>query len=170
MLLAEVARGNAEPELQEKALEYLGMSDDPENLRLLEDATAATSRREVKEKVLDGFTTAGAADRLLSLARSEKDLELRGRAIDRLGMMDANDALHDLFRQETEVAVRAKIVQALAIAGPLSSPKRRATATPSRRQAIQGLGMDDSPSAGAQREDLPRWRPRGQARRTLTLS
>jgi|CXWL01.1.fsa_nt_gi hypothetical protein len=157
-LLAEVARGNAQPELQEKALEYLGMSDNPENLRLLEDVYRATSRREVKEKVLDGFMMAGAGDRLLSVARSEKDLDLRGRAIDRLGMMDANDALHELFRQEPDVAVRAKIVQALAIAGDTAflTEAARDSHAEIRRQAIQGLGMDDSPAAGAQLERIYR--------------
>src|SRR5437899_200976 len=71
---------------------------------------------EVKKQILQGMFQGGFADKLIELAKGEKDPDLRRTAIRYLGNMrrtDATDALTGIYASDTNVEVRKAIVSAL---------------------------------------------------------
>jgi len=116
-LLAEVARNDAEPELQTRAIRYLGVHHGEESLALLEELYASLENVETRRAILQSLMVAGEEDRLLDVARNEPDEALRGRAIRLLGAMDASDELWELYRREGSEAVRKKILEAFMVSG-----------------------------------------------------
>jgi hypothetical protein len=68
------------PDLQRKAVKYLGMSGDAASLKALEEIYAAASEVAVKQAVLEAFIVAEDHKRVLAAARAEKSPELRREA------------------------------------------------------------------------------------------
>ena len=98
-LLEQIARGGANPDLQSKAVMYL-----PRNAnsgQTLADIYAASNDTEVKRAVLNALISSKDKDRLLAVAKSEKNPELRSIAIGYLGNIDGNAELWQLYQSET---------------------------------------------------------------------
>ena len=108
-----VAKGNANPELQLKAIRYLGMMGGSEAAPVLEDIYRSTSDEDVRRTILRSYATAGARDRLLALAKSEPSVDLRAEAVQQLGAMRAATELADLYRTEKAPEVKRAIIHAL---------------------------------------------------------
>ncbi len=114
-ILAHVAQGAGNPDMQLKAVEYLGMFSKG-NTQLLANVYAGSNDPAVKRAVLRGLMMAGDSERLLSLAKSEKTPELRREAIRTLGMLKRDrtgDALVSLYGSESDRAVKQAIVEGL---------------------------------------------------------
>jgi len=79
-LLAQVARGGANPDLQVRAIKYLGMFG-KENAQTLAEIYQASNDVDAKRAVLQGFMMAGQRDRVLAVAKSESNPDLRKEAI-----------------------------------------------------------------------------------------
>ena len=86
--LLEVARGGPNPELQRKAIEYLGVSGDRAALRELYRSAGPA----LKEKVFQAMLVAGDAEGLAAAARAETDPRLRRKAIHSLASPAARGA------------------------------------------------------------------------------
>ncbi|HEX7180290.1 MAG TPA: HEAT repeat domain-containing protein [Thermoanaerobaculia bacterium] len=142
-ILLDVARGAAHPELQLKAIEYLGIAGGGEALNEL---YRGSNRSEVRRAVLNAYLIADQKDGLFAVAQNDKD-PLRGEAINLLGAMGADKELRQLYRSESSPEVRRKVLEAMGIAGDVETLAEvaRQEQNPSlRRQAIQGLGIHDS--------------------------
>src|SRR5204863_9360443 len=85
-IIAAVAKGNSNPDLQLKAIRYLGIMSGTENRQLLADVYKSSSDPAVKRAILRSFMVAGDRERLLSVARTETTPELRGEAVQQLGV------------------------------------------------------------------------------------
>jgi len=73
---------------------------------------------EVKKQILQAMFIGGDADRLIELAKSEKDPELRLTAIRNLGLMKrtgTSEALIGIYNADSTAAVRKAVVNALFI-------------------------------------------------------
>jgi HEAT repeat protein len=119
---------------------------------------SATDRR-IKEKVLQSFLIADQKGLVFEAARTEKDPELRKRAIELLGAMEGTDELRQLYRAETDVDVKRKVLEGLFVAGDvetLSTVARSETNRELRRKAIESLGVTDSERAAAELKDIYR--------------
>lgn len=139
-ILLDVARGSAHPELQLKAIEYLGIAGGGEALNEL---YRSSNRPEVRRAVLNSYLIANQKDGLLAAAQDGKD-PFRGEAINLLGAMSADKELRQLYRSESSPEVRRKILEAMGIAGDVETlvEVARQEKDPSlRHQAIQGLGI-----------------------------
>jgi len=147
-ILAETARGSDAPELQRKALRYLGVHNSPRSLELLEELYGSLPEREAREVILRSFMIAGEKGRLLELARSEPDEELRGRAIRLLGAMNASDELWDLYQAESSEEVRRRILQGFMAGGDterlLLVARNEAESEELRGAAVRLLGTQDA--------------------------
>ena len=142
-ILLATARGAAYPELQLKAVEYLGIGGGDENVRTLDEIYRSASRPEVKEAVINAYLISQQRGRLLAIARDGKD-PLRGHAINTLGAIKADQELRQLYQSETSPEVRAKALDAMGVAGDvetLAGIARREQDPSLRRHAIQGLGV-----------------------------
>ncbi len=99
---------------------------------------------EVKKQVLQAMFVGGNATRLIDLARTESDPELRRLAVRNLGLMGSKntaDALLQIYASDTTPAIRKAVVEALFLQqnAPRSSPWRGRNRTPrSRRTSSSG--------------------------------
>jgi len=150
-ILARVAKGERDPELQRQAIRYLGVHGSDRGLALLADLYRDLSSPEARATVLESFMIAGDEKRLLDLAKNEPDPELRGRAIQLLGTMDASAELWELYQRETSEDVKEKMLQAFMIAGDeehlLAVARDRRQSEELRCSAIQLLGAEGAEEA-----------------------
>lgn len=152
-LLAGIARGNANPEIQEEAIRYLGIAGGQRNGQLLAEVYASpNASTETKGEVLKAWMISGNKTRVLEAAKSERNLELREDAIRLLGVMGARAELASMYATETSRQMKEEIIQGLFIAGDHARITDLATNekdTKLRAEAIQKLGLMGSKSAPA---------------------
>ena len=142
-LIADIARGNANPDLQKAAVKYIGIHGGEKNRAVLAELYASGSP-EVKKEVLRSFMIAGDKARMHSLAKSEPDPQLRRDAIHHLGVMGARAELHSLYANETSPDVKKQIITGLFLSndGERLGDLARGEKSPElRREAIRKLGL-----------------------------
>lgn len=176
-VLAKIARGQSNPELQRKAVEYLGMFGGvragveggieggvkggvtgPHRAgtsarQLLAEVYASSTDQSVKRAVLRSYMLAGDKASLFAAAKSEKDESLRREAIRQLGLVHGISELEQLYQAETSTDLRREILQAFFLAGESGKLVQAAQSEKDpelRRAAIRNLGLihsDDSAKA-----------------------
>ena len=150
-MLAAVAReGN--PDLQMKAIHYLGIMGKKENRQLLAEIYTSSSDTSVKRAILRSFMVAGDWERLVALAKDEKVPELRGEAIRQLGVMGprTSEALASLYTSDSDPAVRREVLNALSVQGnarALIDVARKETDPNLKREAVKRLSLMNSKEA-----------------------
>ena len=142
-MLVSVAR-ESNPDLQLKAIHYLGIMGGRENRQLLAEVYAGSTDAGVKRAILRSLMASGDRERLVALAKEEKQPELRGEAIRQLGAMGAQAELWDMYGKESVVEVKEQLLNALFIGG--NSEKILEVAKTEkepklRREAVRRLGM-----------------------------
>jgi len=154
-----IARGGGNPDLQLKALAYLGMLDEDEAKPILKEVYGSTTDRRVKKAIIQSYMMGDASDELLAVVRNERDQDLRIDAIHMLGAMGATEALDDLYAQERALDVRESILQAMAMNDD-SSLLRNVVKTEKEPRlkiaAIHSLGMIDDDSTRGLLEEIYR--------------
>ena len=147
-VIAGVARGNANPDLQLKAIRYIGMMGGPENRQILADVYRSSTDVAVKRSILRSFMTSNDRERLFGLAKGETDVSLRAEAVRQLGIMHASGELAQLYQTETATDVRKSILQAMFIGGDADKLIELAKVEKDpelRKSAIRNLGLMKRP-------------------------
>ena len=142
-IIAGTAKGNVNPDLQLRAIRYLGAIGGTDNRQVLDDAYRATTDLAVKRAIIRSFGAAGDRQRLLALAKSEKEPELRGEAVRSLGAMNATAELDELYQTETSADVKNQIIRGMVASGNVGSLTKLATSEKDpalKRMAIRNLG------------------------------
>jgi HEAT repeat protein len=116
-VLSRVAKNGANPELQRRAVRYIGIMGGERNRRLLADLYASTPDIDTKRSVLRSYMVAGDREHLFALAKGEQNPELRAEAVSQLGLIGAREELAELYKTESSIDVRKKIIQAMFIGG-----------------------------------------------------
>ena len=143
-LLGDIARGNANPDMQKQAVRYLGLSGSTANRQLLYDMYSSAASVEVKKEILHAFMLSGDKTHVVNAARNEKNSKLRGTAIHTLGIMGGRAELASMYGTETDRDVKEEIIQALFISGDATKigELARGEKDPQlRKEAIQKLGL-----------------------------
>ena len=113
--LFTAAQTEQNPELRATAVQQLGvMGAHAELSQLYAKETAV----EIKKQIIQAMYTGGNSTRVLELARTEQNPELRRVAIRNLGLMGSKgnaDALVEIYSTEKDVAVKRTAIQALAM-------------------------------------------------------
>ena len=146
-VLKNIARGNSTPELQSRAIDYLGQHGGPESRAALAEIYTSASDVDVKRRILRAFMVAGEKGRLLSAAQTEQNADLRGEAVQQLGVMGAHDELWQLYQKETAVDVKKRIIRAMFTGGNVTRMIDLAKTEQNpelRRTAVANLGIMDS--------------------------
>lgn len=141
-IIGAIARGQSGPDLQVRAIHYLGISG-TRHLKLLQDIYAASSDVNVKRAVLQAYLISGAKEPVLAAAKEEKNPELRRSAIHQLGAMAARNELEQLYASTSSSEDKEAILQAFGIAGDSDGLIRIATTegdSKVRERAIRSLG------------------------------
>jgi hypothetical protein len=142
VIIADVAK-NGNPDLQLRAVRYLGAMGGPENRQLLDDIYRGANDPALKRQILRGLNNPGDRARLLSIAKTETAPELRRQAIQQLGIIRADTELWDLYQSESSADLKRSILQGLRASGNgdrLLEVARSDKDPEMRRQAIRNLG------------------------------
>jgi hypothetical protein len=150
-ILGKIARGQSNPELQRKAVEYLGIFGGSESRKTLADVYASTSDAAVKRAILRSYMIGGDRERIFAAAKSEKDESLRREAIRQLGLVHGTSELEQLYQMETSLEIRREILQAFFLAGDSAKLMQAAQSEKDpelRRAAVRNLGLLHSDDSG----------------------
>jgi hypothetical protein len=143
-IITRVAKGAGNPDVQLRAIRYLGLMGGPDSGQILDDVYRGSSDAAIKRAILRAFMTGADRTRLLALAKSESSPELRAEAIQQLGVLHASTELADLYRSESSAEVKKRILQAMFVAGDGDRLIDLATSEKDielRRAAIRNLGL-----------------------------
>ena len=143
-LLEQVARGGSNPDLQITAIRYIGEKRRQSNgPQILSEIYNSSSDVNVKRAVLSSLANSRDKDRLLQIAKTEKNQDLRLDAIRYLGSNNTAGAdLWQLYQSETAPEIRRQILQSMPFSGnadKLLEVARTEKDTNLRRFAIQSL-------------------------------
>ena len=116
-VVARVAKGGTNPDLQLIAVRSLGVYGSKENRQTLADIYAASTDLAVKKQILNSYMVSGERDRLFAIAKSDPMPELRKHAVRYLGVMNANSQLESIYAAESSVEIRSQIMQAMFVGG-----------------------------------------------------
>jgi hypothetical protein len=168
-ILGKVALGQSNPELQRKAVEYLGIfgGEGPEGgveggisggisggvggprhtksaAQVLANVYNTTNDVSVKRAVLKSYMLAGDKQNLLNAAKTEKNDDLKREAIKQLGLVGGESELEQLYSAQNSPEVRREILQAFFLAGDSKRLVQAAEGEKDpelRRTAIKNLGL-----------------------------
>src|SRR5467141_393653 len=150
-ILGRIARGQINPDLQRKAVEYLGIFGGSEARKTLAEFYASSGDASVKHAILRSYMIGGDHERLFAAAKNEKDESLRREAIRQLGLVHGTSELEQLYQAETSTDVRREILQAFFLAGDSAKLLQAAQSEKDpelRRSAIRNLGLVHSNDSG----------------------
>ncbi len=116
-LLLSVAKGGSNPDLQAKAVEYLGVYGGRESLQTLVEIYRGSNDAHMKRLILTSFMQAGSRENLLAVAKSESNPELKVQAIQLLGAAGGSADLAQLYAGESSPEVKRAIIQGLFMSG-----------------------------------------------------
>src|SRR3954467_2406278 len=116
-VIVGVATGNANPDLQLRAIRYIGIMGGPDNRQILADVYKSSNDPAIKRSILRSFMTANDRERLFAAAKTETDASLRGEAIRQLGVLRASSELAQLYQSETSVDLKKSILQSMFVGG-----------------------------------------------------
>jgi HEAT repeat protein len=111
------AQTEQNPDLRMEAVRQLGVMGANDELWQLYQKESA---QPVKKQMLQAMFVSGNASRMIELAKTEKDAELRAIAVRNLGLMGGaktGDALVEIYGTEKDPAVKKNVVNALFIQG-----------------------------------------------------
>lgn len=151
-ILLGTARGATNPDLQLKAVKYLGMSGDAASLKALEEVYASTAEVPVKRAILQAYVIADDKKRVFAAARSEKSPDLRREAVSSLGALEGVAELQQLYATESAPAIREQILDAFVAADASRALFEVAQGEKDARlraAAVRNLGAMDSDDSGA---------------------
>ena len=117
-VVVRVAKGGSNPDLQLKAVQYVGHVP----RRRGHQGAERDLRREhrmpaVRRAILRSYMMANAREPLVAAARQETTPELRLEAVRQLGNMKAGAELAELYARESSPEVKKQILRGLAIGG-----------------------------------------------------
>lgn len=142
--IAEVAKGNSSPELQRKAIQYLGVFGGAGNRKVLSDIYATNTDNAIRKQILNAFMVSGDKARVLNAARTEKDPGLRADAVKLLGVMGGTTELSQMYTTATTTEEKKAIIQALFIGGamaPIAAAAKGEKDKEVRLTAVRNLGL-----------------------------
>ena len=181
LVLAGIARGQNNPELQRKAVEYLGIfggvsggvqggveggvkggvkggvRGGPSAHQILAEVYATTTDASVKRAVLRSYMISGDKQSLFNAAKSEKDESVKRDAIRQLGLVGGQAELQQLYQSEPSTDVRREILQGFFLAGDsqkLVEAAQNEKDIELRRTAIRNLGLVGGDAAAAALQSL----------------
>jgi len=116
-IVGQYAKGGSNPDLQLRAVEYIGTFRSKDSQQLLSEVYSSVNDVNVKRAVLRSYMISHDAEHLFSAAKSETNPELRRDAIQWLGVMKADNELASMYTSEPDKTIKLQIINALFIGG-----------------------------------------------------
>lgn len=115
--LLSVAKNGNDPDLQKRAIRYIGMTGSPSSRAALKDIYKSIVDTAVKKSIFQGWLMCGCKDEVLAAAQTEKSPELRREAIRYLGMMGGRTELRAMYKNSPDAETREAVVGAMLLCG-----------------------------------------------------
>jgi HEAT repeat protein len=150
-IVADIARGRRQIDLQRSAIRYLGVFGSAESRKALSEIYAGSSDVSIKKAVLQAYMVSGDTQSVLAAARGESSPDLRQAAIQQLGAMGAQSELWDMYQSSSDVPTRKAILHGMFIGGGderLIALSRSEQNPELRRAVVRNLGLLGSPRTG----------------------
>ncbi len=150
-ILLTLAKANNQPDLQKRAIRYMGMNGNSNNRVVLKEIYTSSTDMSVKKTVFQAWLMGGDKEDVLAVARTEKDPELRKEAIRYLGMLGGRQELRQLYKEATDPDAKENLLQAMGMAGDVQGLTEAASSEKDpkvRAHAIRDLGMFGGGGAG----------------------
>jgi hypothetical protein len=116
-ILMTLAKANNQPDLQKRAIRYIGMNSNTRNRAVLKEIYSSSTDIGVKKTVFQAWLMCGCKDDVLALAKTEKNPEMRREAIRYLGMMGGRAELMDFYKNSPDAETREAAVGAMLLCG-----------------------------------------------------
>jgi hypothetical protein len=116
-LLTDMARNSANPDLQLKAIRYMGIMGKADARNELASIYNSSSDARLKRAILRSFTQADSRDFLLNAAKTERNPELRRDAIRQLAITGGQEQLWQLYQSSNSIEDKKDILQSMLIGG-----------------------------------------------------
>ena len=116
-ILTEVARGSRNPDLQLKAIRYMGMMGSNDSRQELASIYNSATDDRVKRAILQSFMISGSRNLLLNAAKTEKNPELRHEAIRQLSVSGGTDELWQLYQSNSSLEDKKAILKSMFVSG-----------------------------------------------------
>jgi HEAT repeat protein len=116
-ILMNLAQANNQPDLQKRAIRNIGMNSNARNRAVLKEIYNSSTDMSVKKAVFQAWLMCGCKEDVVSLAKTEKNPELRREAIRYLGMMGGRAELLDFYKNSPDKDTREAAVGAMLLCG-----------------------------------------------------
>jgi HEAT repeat protein len=142
--LLTAAQTEQNPSLRQEAVRQLGVMGAHEELWAMYKKESSV---DVKNQILQAMFVGGDATRMIDLAKTEQNPELRRTAVRNLGLMggkNTGDALVDIYGRDKDPAIRKAVVQALFIqdnATSLVALARKEEDSAMKKDIVQKLSL-----------------------------
>jgi HEAT repeat protein len=150
-IIGDIARGKSHPELQEKAVQYIGIHGGRRGLDTLAEIYASSNSIPVKRKILQAYGISDDRAHLLTAARSETNSDLQRAAVQGLGVAGAKQELRQLYQETKSSEMKSHILDAMIVDGDdeYFAQVAKSEQDPAlRRKAIRGIGISGGRGAG----------------------
>jgi len=149
--LRQVLETETNPELRITAIRGIAMEDDEGAADLLESVYDKAASVEEKKAILESLSMMDdAQDLAMKIVRTESNTELRRDAIHMLGVMEATDAMAELYSSIGEKELRKSVLESMMIADDIDGLEKVLQSEDDeemRAQAIQMLAVSDDDNA-----------------------
>lgn len=149
--LRQVLETETNPELRITAIRGIAMEDDEGSVALLESAYDNAASLKEKKAILESLSMMDDAEALaMKIVRTEPNIELRRDAIHMLGVMEATDAMAELYADIGEKELRKSVLESMMIADDIDGLQKVLQTEDDeemRAQAIQMLAVSDDDDA-----------------------
>jgi len=114
-IISDYAKSAADPNLQVRAIRYIGRSQAKDTQQQIAALYPTASSTLVRDEIIRSLSNSGSTDALMNIIRSEKDQDLRNRAIRDLANSDSTPTatITTLYASETGANARRTIINAL---------------------------------------------------------
>ena len=143
-LLGTVAANSANPDLQMRAIRYVGMMGSDDARKELESLYSRSNDERVKRAILQSFMRSGSRTFLVNTAKAEKNPELRAEAIRQLALSGGQDDLWQLYQSSSSTEDKSAILKSMFLshnAARLGELARTEKDPQLRVAAIKSLGL-----------------------------
>jgi HEAT repeat protein len=135
-LMLQIATGKLHPELQMKAIRYIGVSG---NHDLLMKIYNESTNQEAKKAALQSLGISGGCSELLTLSASERDPHLVKDAIHSMGIAGCKQQLRDLYSKSTNPETKRDILHSTIVSGDTELQERIAHSDPDPKMRVEGV-------------------------------
>lgn len=143
-LLGTVAGNSANPDLQMRAIRYVGLMGSEDARKELEGLYSRSNDEHVKRAILQSFMRSGSRTFLMNAAKTEKSPELRAEAIRQLALSGGQEELWQLYQTSSSSEDKNAILKSMFLShntARLSELAKTEKDPQLRVSAIKSLGL-----------------------------